>query len=100
MKIDVPAFTGGVTGDVAGTATPGEPAKRGVHRLVDSSNLQGKTMEKHGEKPKQSNNLEKLFHQPERRLSSVNIQKNWNASSINWSRTKTNLRKNILTFDA
>lgn len=26
------------------------------------------------EKPKQSNNLEKLFHQPERRLSSVNIE--------------------------
>lgn len=54
MKIDVPAFTGGVTGDVAGTATPGEPAKRGVHRLVDSSNLQGKTWKNMGKNP---NNL-------------------------------------------
>lgn len=57
MKIDVPAFTGGVTGDVAGTATPGEPTKRGVHRLVDLSNLQGETWKNMDKCVKKPNSL-------------------------------------------
>lgn len=46
MKVDVPAFTGGVTGDVAGTATPGEP-----------SNLQGETWKNMDKCVKNPNNL-------------------------------------------